>query len=277
VCDVRHAEFDRRTLGLCALLLVGLVGACFSGDATRGLPCDDDRSCGPELACEQGFCGGEPRADDAGDSTGEPTVAISGTLRKVYFDGGAALVGVEISLADDPDIRDVTDDLGAFRLEGVPAGTPAYLVAAPSAQYYGSIVGVDVRYVDVEEVALAQASQLYIEGVVQALQMQDPLVDIDPDLGVVVASANAVDVTTQLAPRTPGSRSFAPDAMGMPVLDAELIAYIWLPMVVYFNLDIGETGTFEITADHATKTCTSLLATPATRPRHLSIAEITCN
>ena len=46
--------------------------------------------------------------------------------------------------ADAPEISDVTDAQGGFVLEGVPAGTPAYLVADESAEYWGTIMGVDV-------------------------------------------------------------------------------------------------------------------------------------
>lgn len=36
------------------------LAACFSGEATRGLPCTSDESCGAGLRCVEGVCGGTP-------------------------------------------------------------------------------------------------------------------------------------------------------------------------------------------------------------------------
>lgn len=42
-----------------AWLVLGL-GACFTGNFLSGQPCAADADCGPQLKCEQGFCGGPP-------------------------------------------------------------------------------------------------------------------------------------------------------------------------------------------------------------------------
>jgi cysteine-rich repeat protein len=41
-----------------ALGFVLLFGACFAGDFVQGRPCTDERDCGPELSCVEGYCGG---------------------------------------------------------------------------------------------------------------------------------------------------------------------------------------------------------------------------
>lgn len=45
------------TLALAALAS-GVIGACFNGDAAQGLPCDDNKQCGPGTECIDGYCAG---------------------------------------------------------------------------------------------------------------------------------------------------------------------------------------------------------------------------
>lgn len=45
-------------LAIVALIAGGLLGACFDGAQTRGLPCMGSEQCGLGLACIEGYCGG---------------------------------------------------------------------------------------------------------------------------------------------------------------------------------------------------------------------------
>lgn len=53
-----------------------LLGACFTGGFSAGLPCAGDLDCGPDLRCEAGFCGG-PSGQATGSSSAPPTTGGS--------------------------------------------------------------------------------------------------------------------------------------------------------------------------------------------------------
>lgn len=52
------SKADFPLLLLATVLSITVLGACFTGDFTRGLPCTDDSDCGPGLVCEDELCGG---------------------------------------------------------------------------------------------------------------------------------------------------------------------------------------------------------------------------
>ncbi len=58
---------SRLPLGLLLAPLLGAgagAGACFDSSFAAGYPCQTDRDCGPQLACVNGYCGGE-RPDES--------------------------------------------------------------------------------------------------------------------------------------------------------------------------------------------------------------------
>lgn len=59
-----------RAFTLCAAVgwLTGL--ACFDGEDSWGLPCENDDQCGDGITCEEGICGGPDAADDGGSDSG---------------------------------------------------------------------------------------------------------------------------------------------------------------------------------------------------------------
>ncbi|MEM9461308.1 MAG: DUF4215 domain-containing protein [Myxococcota bacterium] len=52
---IRSKSGWRQALWSCFALV---LGACFGGDFVRGLPCQSDEECGPQLSCVEGLCGG---------------------------------------------------------------------------------------------------------------------------------------------------------------------------------------------------------------------------
>ncbi len=71
-----------RRIALALALLTGAVGACFTGEALRGEPCQEDDACGPRLACLDGICGGEPETFTCGDGV---RVSIANIKPNVVF------------------------------------------------------------------------------------------------------------------------------------------------------------------------------------------------
>lgn len=96
----------------CSIGLV-LVAGCFSGEATRGLPCTDDASCGDGLACVHGVCGG-------GD---EPSPEfLRGAAILFVIDDAAESAQLQHRLsAAAPALFGVLEQAGAYRVAVVTA------------------------------------------------------------------------------------------------------------------------------------------------------------
>ncbi|MEM9459850.1 MAG: VCBS repeat-containing protein [Myxococcota bacterium] len=56
------------------LLLLLAASGCYADSAVEGLPCTDDRSCGPEHVCTLGYCRDQP--EDALAGCGDGTLAV---------------------------------------------------------------------------------------------------------------------------------------------------------------------------------------------------------
>lgn len=63
-----HSRHTGLVLGLGVAALFGAtLGACFTGEQARGLPCTADSHCGPTLECIAGYCGGVFACDDGSE------------------------------------------------------------------------------------------------------------------------------------------------------------------------------------------------------------------
>ena len=159
---------------------------------------------------------------------------------------------------------------------GAGGGPVLVDLALWAAEYYGTIVGVDVMFADVVmESQIIQVKELTIQGIFDGLETQSPGVMHDQGAGHIVATGPLqTDVT--LAPMPPADSYFSYDANGVPVLGSASIAYTWFPIVAFFNLQPGPPGTYDVAATHPMLTCVAPLESPATEPRHLSLVEIIC-
>jgi hypothetical protein len=228
-------------------------------------------------------CFDDPPASDtdatagtADETAAEMTVSISGTVLASWLPPGDTPVqGTLVELLDQAGVSAVTDADGRFTIEGVAAGEVAYLSVAPSATYLGTVVGVDVPFVDVTELKLARFERLDIEGQVQALQTMDPSITYDETRGTAFVASTHPETDIQMQPMPPANQHYALDMDGAALLGATASTF-FIPVVLFFNLDVADEGAIEIAATHPMRTCDVPLPSPPILADHISYVSVVC-
>jgi hypothetical protein len=215
---------------------------------------------------------------DAADTTAM-TVMLSGTVGSTALSTNqGALEGVKVSVIGQPSLQAITDVDGNFAIEYVPAGQVLFLAAEGSAEYFGTVVGVDVRYSDVTDIAIGQLSMLQIEMQLEALRQSDPNVAFDPELGHIGAIANAggLGATASLSPLPPDSIAYALGENAAPGLGSTQFGYWLFPLVAFLNLPPQSSGEYTLSAEHPMKACAVAFTNPPTVSRHLTVVSVDC-
>lgn len=233
------------------------------------------------VSCLAG-CFDDPPASDteatAGmdDTAAEMTVSVSGTVLASWLPPGDTPVeGTLVELLGDAEVSAVTDAEGSFTIEGVPAGEVSYFSVAPSATYLGTVVGVDVPFVDVTELKLARFDRIDMEGHVQALQAMDPSVMYDDTRGTAFVASNRPNTEIQMQPMPAPNQHYALDMGGAVVLGATASEF-FVPVVLFFNLDVAAAGEIEISATHPMGACSVPLPSPPILADHISYVGVAC-
>lgn len=228
------------------------------------------------LGCFDDPPASETEGTGADETAAEMTVSISGTVVASWLPPGDTPVqGTLVELLDEPGVSAVTDVDGRFTIEDVTAGEPAYFAVAPSTTHLGTVVGVDVPFVDVPELKLARFSRLDMEENLQALQGMDPNIAYDDTRGTTFMSASHPETDLQMQPMPEANQRYALDMNGAVVLGATSSAF-FVPAVVFFNLPVSDEGAIEISATHPMRTCDVPLPSPPIRADHISYVGIVC-
>jgi hypothetical protein len=66
---------------------------CFTGADALGLPCNEDKDCGIDLACREGFCGGPPAGSETSTTMGTSTTTESSSSAETGIPECAAQPG----------------------------------------------------------------------------------------------------------------------------------------------------------------------------------------
>ena len=241
------------------------MGACFDSP-----PSVD----GEGTAGTAGTAGAEGTAGD--ETAAKMTVSVSGTVVASWFPpGDTPIEGTLVELLGEPGVSAVTGADGRFTIEGVPAGEVAYFAVAPSTTYLGSVIGVDVPFVDVAELELARFGRLEAEMQVQMLQQMDPSIAYDDTRGAMLVTSSHPETDISITPMPEPDHYYALDMAGTAVLGGTSSTFL-VPAVVYFNLDVVEEGTIEVSADHPMRTCDVPLPSPPILAEHVSLVRAIC-
>lgn len=206
----------------------------------------------------------------------EETVTLSGTVKSTALSDDMPLEGVKVSVVGRESVSAISDAAGNFVLENVPADRPTFLAAAPSNAFLGTVIGVDVRFADIEGIGLGQLSMLAIQTQLDALRQTDPSLELDETMGLIGALGNGVGAQVSLEPMPESAVVYGLDANGNASLGATDLAYWLFPIVVYFNVPTAPPGTHELSVEHATQSCTVDFAAPPTLARHITVVKVTC-
>ena len=233
------------------------------------------------LAPLLGACFDDPPAAEtegtgADETAAEMTVSVSGTVVASWIPPGDTPVqGTLVELLDKPGVSAVTGADGRFTIEGVPAGQVAYFSVAPSTTYLGSVVGVDVPFVDVPELKLARFERLAVEMQVQGLQAMDPSIAYDDTRGIVLVTSSHGGTEIAMDPMPAATQHYALDMGGAVLLSATASTFV-IPAVVFFNLDVVDEGVIEVSATHPMLVCDVPLPNPPVRADHISFVSAVC-
>lgn len=246
-----------------------------TGDATSTTTTGADDS--TTAVATSGNEGGES------SSSGEPPpVEVTVEGRVIDFVVEAPIPDSEISIYDDPGITAMADGMGQFSIGTFEADTTALFVLAPSMDYWGAVVPVEIGSDPLQEdVELTQISNAIVDQQIMFLEAQMPAPpDLDQAIIIVRLRQNtAVDEGPTLIEMTPPPAPdtfYAPDAAGAPILNSSSIEFNILPVVVYYNIPGSDPGTYTFTATHPTRDCTIVYPDLPTIGQHMTLVEVEC-
>jgi hypothetical protein len=250
---------------------VASIGALLLGSAG----CFEDP---PALETGEGSTGsstdGGASTTAAVDDTAGQTVTLSGRVTAVAEETGYQS-GARVSLIGMPGVETVLDAQGRYTLSGVPVGQVVFLAIDPSAEYAGTVFGVDVGFADVTVPDQTQGTRVGIAMNEAALQSMDESFAYDPALGHMASITPAMAVEVTLSPLPPGAVRFATDINGTPIID-QSTSLDDPPLVGIANLPVQEEGYYQLTAAHITMTCVVTFPSPPTLADHITFIAIEC-
>ena len=223
-------------------------------------------------------------AGEQGGSSDETTasppptqVNVGGTLEDFFLMGPIA--DAQISVLGLPEFMTTSDAEGSWLLEGLPVETSDRFVVADSESYWGAVVPFRTELEDIDDFELSQVSLEVIDIQITALQEQDPTVMVEDDTAVflvaIIQNTATGAVVTVDPPPAPGTH-YAPDAGGQPILNTNEIQWSIYPVAVFFNLQPGPEGDYEITVTHPDRECTVMDPRPPTFGRHINLIPVDC-
>ena len=228
---------------------------------------------------------GSAEGGESSSSSGEPPpieVTVEGEV--VDFTAmGTPIVGAEISLFDDPGGPLATsDDSGLFSLGPLMPDTTPLLVVAPSDDYWGAIIPVEVGADPLQEgVQLSQIPSAFVDLQIMLLEPQMPaMADFEQAIMIVRLIDNTAvsegPTTIEMSPAPDPGTFYAPNDMGAPVLDQDTIEFAALPVVVFFNVADAAPGDITFTPTHPTRECEVLYPGLPALGQHITLVDIQC-
>jgi len=212
-------------------------------------------------------------------STGEPIteVRVSGTIDDYFL--MMPIADAQISVLGQPGFETVSDAEGAWEIPGLAVNTFDRFVVTDNDTYWGAVVPFETQELDLEEVELSQVSLEVIDIQIMALQEQDPTVMVEPDTSVFLVALiqnTATGAVVTVDPMPPATEYYAPNPSGQPILGVNEIQWPIYPVAVFYNLEPGPEGTYEITVTHPERECTVEDPQPPTFPRHINLIRVDC-
>lgn len=212
-------------------------------------------------------------------STGEPITEVRvGGIIEDYF-VMMPIADAQISVLGQPGFETVSDAKGLWEIPGLAVDTFDRFVVVDTKTYWGAVVPFQTEMLDVEDVELSQVSLDVIDIQIGALQQQDPTVMVEPDTAVFLVALlqnTATGAVVTVEPPPPPTTFYAPDAGGQPVLGVNEIQWGIYPVAVFFNLQPGSEGTYEISVTHPERECTVEDPQPPTFARHINLIRVDC-
>ncbi|MCX4242233.1 hypothetical protein OEB96_16515 [Paraliomyxa miuraensis] len=222
-------------------------------------------------------------SSSSSSSSGDPPVeevVVEGEV--IDFVNTQPIPGSEIALYDNASINTMSDGEGLFSLGPLTPNSVQTFVLAPSADYWGAIIPVDVGTDPLQEgVQLSQIPSEFVDLQIMFLQPQMP---VPPDLNqaIIIVRLTSVSAVSdgppmvEMMPAPEDGTYYAPDASGAPILNQTTIENTLLPFVVYFNVPDTDPGDISLSATHPTRECTVVHPAVPTLGQHISLFEIEC-
>lgn len=212
-------------------------------------------------------------------STGEPITEVRvGGIIEDYF-VMMPIADAQISVLGQPGFETMSDARGLWEIPGLAVDTFDRFVVVDTKTYWGAVVPFQTAMQDAEDVELSQVSLDVIDIQIGALQQQDPTVMVEPDTAVFLVALlqnTATGAVVTVEPPPPPTTFYAPDAGGQPVLGVNEIQWGIYPVAVFFNLQPGPEGTYEISVTHPERECTVEDPQPPTFARHINLIRVDC-
>lgn len=237
---------------------------------------------GTTLVAEESTAGsqGESSGGSSSDSTtGEPVteVSIGGTIEDYFV--MMPIADAQISVLGQPGFETTSNAMGEWTIPGLAPNTFDRFVVAETDTYWGAVVPFQTEELDVDDFELSQVSLDVIDIQITALQQQDPTVMVEDGTSVFLVALiqnTATGAVVTVDPMPPATNYYAPDPSGQPILGVNEIQWSIYPVAVFYNLQPGPEGTYQISVTHPERECTVLDSEPPTFARHINLIQVDC-
>ncbi|MCA9709454.1 MAG: hypothetical protein KDK70_26675 [Myxococcales bacterium] len=269
--------------------------------AGLGLGCGDDTTTGSGTSGSGSSSGDETMASgttvvadgstgmgsgsaesDESSSSGEPPLEVTVEGDVIDFVLSSGIGGAQISIYDDPSITAMADETGFFSIGTFPPNTGQLFVLAPSAEYWGAVIPVDIGMDPLQEdQELTQISTAIVDTQIMQLMNQMPATpNLDEAIIIVRLLQNSAvmegDTIIEMDPPPVDGTYYAPDAGGTPILNQNAIQWGVIPVVVYFNIPDSTPGDITFMATHPMRECTILYPELPTIGQHMTLVDVDC-
>lgn len=283
----RWESIGRWAMGVAAAVAVGCGdddGVSGDGTGTGSSTGGDSSTSGTTQLAEEstaGSQGGESSTSGSSSdsTTGEPVteVSIGGTIEDFF--AMMPIADAQISVHGQSGFETTSDARGAWVIPGLAPNTFDRFVIADSETYWGAVVHFETTEVDVDDFELSQVSLDVIDIQITALQEQDPTVMVEEETAVLLVALNqntATGAVVTVDPMPPMTEYYAPDAGGQLILGSNEIQWSLYPVAVFYNLEPGPEGTYQISVTHPERECTVADPEPPTFARHINLIRVDC-
>lgn len=228
-------------------------------------------------AGSQGESSGMASSSDS--TTGEPVteVSIGGTIEDYFV--MMPIADAQISVLGQPGFETTSDMKGQWTIPGLAPNTFDRFVVAETDAYWGAVVPFQTEELDVDDFELSQVSLDVIDIQIMALQQQDPTVMVQDGTSVFLVALiqnTATGAVVTVDPMPPATDYYAPNPSGQPILGVNEIQWSIYPVAVFYNLQPGPEGTYQISVTHPERECTVEDPEPPTFARHINLIRVDC-